>query len=192
MKKLSIILPLTFMSMNVMAFSSASNAIENDSEYKSITSDLETEVRDVTSYNNLPSDFRCVMEFAWGLNTEEFKINDKVKKLSINPNRLLQDHYISVAKAGIEVSLNAYKAKNLINANWCRAAFDGKDNNLFEGERETCAKRLQAGDYGDYPNIDYSNYAEVSTAFSILDSKYISQLPFNNENLNNLLGSCAE
>ncbi|ENQ8746676.1 hypothetical protein ACXITX_23855 [Vibrio parahaemolyticus] len=191
MNKMALILPLVFVSTGTFAFESASS-IKGSSEYTSMAYNLENEVEKISGYNDLSSNFKCIMEFAWGLNTEELEAKGKVNKLAKNPHRLLKDHYIDVAKAGIEVSLNAYKAKNLVNANWCRAAFDGADNDAFERERETCTARLKAGDFGDFPNLDYENYAEVATAFSVLDSKYISQLPFSNENLENLLGSCIE
>ena len=159
-------------------------------EYKSTMDSLVHDANIASSYEDIPSKYRCIFELAWGLNHDVKKV-DLLKE----PHSILKDHYIDIAKAGVEVTVNALNANKLMGANGCFGAYQNyKLDSGMESIRKKCLADLKKGVYGDFTDVNFESYNSVQlyTTFSILNSDYLKQLPFTNVRLKDFLGSCAE
>ncbi|KJY73606.1 hypothetical protein [Vibrio nigripulchritudo] len=158
-------------------------------DYVALMEDIENPQNKDLAYLGLTKDQRCIMEFAWGLN-----LDNSMKALMRNPHRLLQDHYIDLAAAGLEVTLNYIKTVEIDGVNACFSVLDSKKKiqDMFN-INEMCREELENGKFGDFKSVGINTFTDqqLVATFSILNSKYLSELPFSNSRLKEFLGSCA-
>ncbi|WP_104401184.1 hypothetical protein [Vibrio penaeicida] len=158
--------------------------------YVTLMEELKNSLNPTNKYMELKKEHRCIMEFGWGLNFDK-----SAKALTRNPHLLLQDHYIDLAVAGAEVSLNYVKTIKVDGTNACFSALDLKDEiSEMINIDEMCRNEIKKGSFGDFPNVDFDSFSDeqIVATLSILNSKYLSELPFSNTKLEEFLGSCSE